>query len=82
MNSTIDDSITSLYDLIKNLRHSIAHFNIEVISECDKKLIDAIKFNGLRNQPDVIATFRAQEIFPFLKHYAFDLIQNMKKYRV
>ncbi|MBD9619477.1 HEPN family nuclease [Pseudomonas sp. PDM07] len=82
IHSTIDSSITDLRDLIKNLRHSIAHFSIEVVSECDKKLIDFVKFNGTKKQPDVIARFRAQEIFPFLQYYANNLIQNMKKHRV
>jgi hypothetical protein len=79
--STIDDSIKTLRDLIKNLRHSIAHFSIEVISECDKNLIDNIVFKGTNNQPNIIASFRAQEVFPFLQYYANSLIENMRKHR-
>lgn len=81
MHTTIDGSIENLRDLIKNLRHAIAHFTIEVISECDKKLIDHIVFKGTDNQPDIIAKFSAQEIFPFLQYYAGSLIENIRKHR-
>ncbi|MGR1221338.1 HEPN family nuclease [Metapseudomonas otitidis] len=79
--SRVDDSIKTLRDLIKNLRHAIAHFSIEVISECDKRLIDRIVFKGAEGQAQVIADFRAQEIFPFLQYYANSLIENMRMYR-
>ena len=80
--STIDYSIKTLRDLIQNLRHAIAHFSIEVISESDKKLIDHIVFKGTDNQPNVIANFKAQEVFPFLQYYAKSLTENLKKYHV
>ena len=80
-NTTIDDSINTLKDLIKNLRHSIAHFDIKVISECEQNLVDYIQFNGTANQPKVVATFHAPEIFPFLQYYAKSLVHNLNKHR-
>lgn len=79
--SNIDNSIETLRDLIRNLRHAIAHFSIEIISECDKKLIDRIVFKGTEDQPQVIANFRAQEILPFLQYYANNLLENMRRHR-
>lgn len=81
IHSSVDASIKDLSELIQNLRHSIAHFSLEVISECDKKLIDFIEFKGTKKQPAVIARFRANEIFSFLQYYANSLTQNMKKHR-
>ncbi|MAB98924.1 MAG: hypothetical protein CMK71_12820 [Pseudomonadaceae bacterium] len=81
IDSRVDSSITTLRDLIKHLRHAIAHFSIEIISECDRNLIDFITFKGTLNQPQVIANFRAQEILPFLQYYANNLLGNMKKHR-
>ena len=46
MNTEIAPEITTLRELVNNLRHSIAHFDINVISENEENLIDYIEFNG------------------------------------
>lgn len=79
--SVIDSSINTLRDLITHLRHAVAHFSIEIVSDCDRKLIDRIVFKGTKGQPQVIAIFRAQEVLPFLQYYAHNLLENMKKHR-
>ena len=79
--STIDNSIRNLQELIQNLRHAIAHFDIEVISVCDNNLVDFIEFKGSGNQPAVIARFSAPEIYPFLQYYAHGISQNLRKHR-
>ncbi len=62
----LDSSIPNLKDLIINLRHSFAHFDIEVIFACQHNLVDYVEFMGSRNQSAVIARFSAPEIYPFL----------------
>lgn len=79
--SVIDDSINDLNQLIQNLRHSVAHFDIEVISDCDERLIDWIRFKGSGKQPEIIASFRAAEIYPFLQFYSAKLLENMHNHR-
>ncbi|MCC5900460.1 MAG: hypothetical protein JJT87_00830 [Halomonas sp.] len=81
VDSFIDESIGNLKDLVQNLRHSIAHFDIEVISDCKECLVDWIEFKGSGNQPGTIAKFRAAEIFPFLQYYAAQLSENMRNHR-
>ena len=78
--SRIDGSIKNLQELIKYLRNAIAHFDIEVISLCDKKLVDFIEFKGHGKQPEIIARFSAPEIYPFLKYYGKELCDNLKKH--
>lgn len=73
----IDNSIQTLRELIKNLRHSIAHFSIEIESECNRNLIDWIVFKGTKSQPEIIARFRAPELYPFLRYYANSLNENL-----
>lgn len=79
--SFIDGSIRDLKQLVQNLRHSVAHFDIEVISDCDERLIDWVEFKGSGNQPEVIAKFRATEIYPFLQFYSTQLLENMRNHR-
>jgi hypothetical protein len=79
--STIDDSIKNLQDLVQHLRHAIAHFDIEVVSVCETNLVDFIEFKGSGNQPEVIASFAAPEIYPFLQYYARGLCENLRQYR-
>lgn len=81
VNSVIDTSVKNLQELIQHLRHSIAHFDIEVISTCHNNLVDFIEFKGTGNQPAVIARFSAPEIYPFLQYYADGLSDNLRRYR-
>lgn len=79
--SLIDGSIRDLKELVQNLRHSVAHFDINVISDCDEQLVDWVEFKGSENQPEIIAKFRAAEIFPFLQYYSTQLLENMRNHR-
>lgn len=81
VNSDLHDDIKTLRNLIQRLRNSIAHFNINVISEDDQKRIDWIEFIDSENGNKSIARFRANEILPFLKHYSSSLLENIKKYK-
>lgn len=79
--SFIAESIRDLKGLVQNLRHSVAHFDINVISDCDEHLVDWVEFKGSGNQPETIARFRAAEIFPFLQYYSARLLENMRNHR-
>lgn len=79
--SQIADNIRTLRELIQRLRNAIAHFDIEVISEDDRNLVDWIKFKDGQNDGALIAEFRASEIVPFLRYYSKYLIDNMDQYR-
>ncbi|MBW8183561.1 HEPN family nuclease [Shewanella nanhaiensis] len=79
--TSIDESIRTLGELIQNLRHSIAHFDIVVHSDVSGELIDRLEFRGTKNQPESIANFKASEIFPFLCYYADKLSNNLEVYR-
>lgn len=80
--SMINEHITSLRELIQKIRHSIAHFDIKVISESEEQLIDWVEFNDSKQDSHLVARFKAQELLPFLKYYAICLLENMKKFRV
>ena len=81
-NSEINDtSSKTLRDLIQNLRNSIAHFDIEVVSEDKDQSIDWIKFKESQNGDSTIIKFKATEIMPFLKYYSNLLLDNLEKHR-
>jgi hypothetical protein len=50
-------------------------------SVCETNLVDFIEFKGSGNQPEVIASFAAPEIYPFLQYYARGLCENLRQYR-
>lgn len=77
----IDESIGDLKGLVQNLRHSVAHFDIKVVSDCDEHLVDWVEFKGSGNQPETIARFRSAEILPFLQYYSTQLLENMRNHR-
>lgn len=77
--SRIHDTIQTLRDLIKKLRHSIAHFDIEVISDNEKYLIDRIIFKDTDND-NIIAELKSNEIVPFLKYYSSCLLENLRRH--
>jgi hypothetical protein len=79
--SEIGEGIKTLRDLIYQLRHAVAHFNINVISEGEGNLIDWIEFIDRENNNRLIAKLRASEIFPFLKYYSKCLIDNLNANR-
>lgn len=79
-NSVIAASVFTLRDLIIRLRHSMAHFRIEVISENDENLIDYIEFNDTE-RGEMVARIQASELYGFLQYYASFLINNIRNHR-
>ncbi len=78
--TVINPDIISLRDFIKALRHSVAHFNIEVVSRDNLGLIDEIIFRDSEKGPDyIVVTFQAQELLPFVRYYADWIKSNLKK---
>jgi hypothetical protein len=77
--SHIFGDIATLRDLITKLRHSVAHFDISVESEDERRLVDWVEFKDSENGDLTIAKFRANEIVPFLQYYGRCLIENMRK---
>jgi len=77
----VNENIHTLRDLIKSLRHAVAHFDINVISESEQNLVDWLEFSDSENGGGIVAKFRANELLPFLRHYAACLLQNMERYR-
>lgn len=78
--SIISPDIRTLRDLIISLRHAIAHFDINVVSEDENNLIDLIEFKDTDND-STIAIFRAAELFPFLQFYSNCLRENIMRSR-
>lgn len=76
--SVIGTGINTLRDLIINLRNSIAHFDIRVISNDDNFLINEIAFT---DQGRDIVRFKANELLPFIKYYSGLLLKNLRLYR-
>jgi hypothetical protein len=74
-------NITTLRHLIQSLRHAVAHFDIEVISESKQHLVDWLVFSDSQNGGSLVARFRANELLPFLRYYAQCLLQNMERHR-
>ncbi|GKV94959.1 hypothetical protein H2Y56_11320 [Pectobacterium aroidearum] len=71
----------TLKDLVLRMRHSIAHFSIEVISLDANNLVDEIHFKETDRQGNIYARFRASEMLPFLNYYASVLIVNLERRR-
>ncbi len=77
----VNENIRTLRDLIRSLRHAVAHFDINVVSEDERNLIDWLEFSDSENEDRLVAKFRSNELLPFLRHYAGCLLQNMERYR-
>lgn len=80
-NSEISQNVDTLRGLIFRLRHAVAHFDINVISNNEDNLINYIEFKDTEND-EVIAKFQSEELHPFLQYYSGCLINNIKNYRV
>ncbi|MBB1353516.1 HEPN family nuclease [Pseudoalteromonas sp. SR45-5] len=74
-NSEIHDSINDLQKLIHQLRNSVAHFNIEVISADQHFTVDYLLFRHRNNR--VMAKIPASNMKAFLKKYADILLSNI-----
>jgi len=77
----VNEKIHTLRDLVISLRHAVAHFDINVVSEGEQNLVDWLVFSDSENGGNVVARFRANELLPFLRHYAGCLLQNMERNR-
>lgn len=75
-NSTLPGAETSLRQLIIKMRHSVAHFDFEVVSTNENMLFDIVKFKDTESK-DVFASFKANEIYPFLQFYTDCLHRNI-----
>jgi len=75
-NSTLPGAETSLRDLIIKMRHSVAHFDIEVVSTDENKMFDIVNFKDTESK-DVFASFEASEVHLFLQFYTDCLHRNI-----
>mgnify|MGYP006971735529 CR=1 FL=1 len=82
-NSIISSNINNLRDLVMQLRNSIAHFDLEILSYDKKFLVDEIIFRNTNDpeEGEIIVKFSAKELLGFLRYYSNCLISNLKKYR-
>ena len=78
--SVIKPEIKTLRELIKSLRHAVAHFDMNVVSENDSNTIDYIEFKDTEGDV-VIANFRANELFTFLQYYSTCLLENIRRHQ-
>ncbi|PID45390.1 MAG: hypothetical protein CSB47_08900 [Proteobacteria bacterium] len=76
--SELPDEGMTLRGLITKMRHSVAHFDIEVESVDRRCLVDFVNFKDTRGG-GVYARFHAEEIFPFLQAYAQKLVDSMER---
>lgn len=77
--SEINSDINNLRDLIKSLRHSVAHFDIEVKSNDDEFLVDRVVFRDRQVEEDyIVASFKSDELLPFLRYYGSWVLKNLQ----
>lgn len=83
LESVFNKDIILLNDLIINLRHSIAHFDISFESENQNEfLIDKIVFKNIeKGENYIVASFVPKELLNFIRYYGGWLIHNIDKYR-
>ena len=77
----VGQNINTLRGLIKSMRNAVAHFDIAVISEDEENLVDYLVFSDSENSDALVAKFRANELLPFLRYYAGNLIANIENHR-
>lgn len=81
-NSTFNQDITDLKDLIIALRHTIAHFHISFESDNGEFLIDKIVFRDEEKGDNyIVASFVPSELLNFIRYYGNWLIENVRKHR-
>lgn len=76
--SVFNPEIKDTKELFFRLRNSIAHFDIEFISETPEHLIDKIEFRD-SEAGMVVATFYEDEFSLFIKFYAATLLENLHR---
>jgi len=79
--SKIGQHVKNLKDLIIQLRHSVAHFNLNCISLPEgSKTIDAIQFIDAKSN-EIIIEFVSNELLPFVKKIAEKIIENINTHK-
>jgi len=74
----IGENIKNLRELIDELRHSIAHFDVNIRSENDRNNIDWIDFNN-KKKNRLVAKFKSTELRPFLNYYSGVMLGKLHK---
>ncbi|WP_136800017.1 HEPN family nuclease [Desulfosediminicola ganghwensis] len=74
-NTEIHETINTLRHLIHQLRNSVAHFNIEVLSADANFRVDYLKFK--HRNGNTVAKIPANEMVTFLKAYSEILLNNI-----
>lgn len=77
--SFFNPQIKDTRELFHRLRNSVAHFDIDFISETAEHLIDRIEFRDVEAEMDV-ATFYADEFLQFIRFYATTLLNNLQRH--
>ena len=75
--SEIPGTDFTIRSFVQKLRHSIAHFDIEVQSSDEELKFDFLLFKDTENK-QVFAKFAADEIYPFLMYYTDCLNRNIE----
>jgi len=80
--SFINPDIRELRELIIALRHAVAHFDINVVSNNENFLVDEIVFSDTSNGgvPNELVRFKSEELLPFIRYYASRLTRNIENY--
>lgn len=82
INSAVNPEIRTIRELIIALRHSIAHFDIQINSNDPDLLVDEIVFKDRDNGDDYeVVKFSSVELLPFIRYYGTWLIRNIEQYR-
>mgnify|MGYP001114824389 CR=1 FL=1 len=66
--SQINPNDNTLKSLVHQLRNSIAHFDLDVLSENENSLIDWIVFK--RTNGETVVKFKSTELLDFVRYYA------------
>jgi hypothetical protein len=81
ISSVVNPKIRTIRELIIALRHSIAHFDIQINSNDPDLLVDEIVFKDRDNEDDYeVVKFSSVELLPFIRYYGTWLIRNIEQY--
>jgi len=79
--SSFNPDIKNLKDLIKALRNSIGHSDLDFVSNDENFLIDEIQFwDRYEGKNDLLASFVPSELLSFVRYYGGWFIHNLEKY--
>ncbi|MFK7786846.1 MAG: HEPN family nuclease [Crocinitomicaceae bacterium] len=72
---TVGPNISTVRDLVTQLRNAVAHFSFKVISESEENLIDKIEFyHSAKYGGLLICEIRAGELLNFVSYYGYTLL--------